>query len=307
MRRAGRNSPTGAPPKTLPTPTERSPGSVGYLAQNFNTPAVPKYPVPRAQLAAFLDAQTARINVPGFIAADPISVPHQFDDPADVEIMAFWTAMLAWGQRKTILNKAAELVELMEGQPAAFIRTHTPADRRRFATFKHRTFQPVDTDYFLTWLQHHYRRHDSLETAFTAGMRPDDATVERGLRHFHEQFFSLPDAPQRTRKHVASPARKSSCKRLNMFLRWMVRRDTAGVDFGLWRRIRPDQLVMPLDVHVERIARQLGLLERRQTDWRAAVELTEQLRRFDATDPVKYDFALFGIGVLEKTEGLPWN
>ena len=260
-----------------------------------------------AALRAFLDEQVVAYQTPAFIPDDPVSIPHQFDDPADVEITAFWIAMLAWGQRKTILNKAAELIELMEGEPARFVRTHTPAERERFAAFKHRTFQATDTYYFLEFLQYHYRRHESLETAFTAGMHPTDATVEAGLRHFHTYFFSLPDAPQRTRKHVATPARKSSCKRLNMFLRWMVRDAAAGVDFGLWKTIRPDQLVMPLDVHVDRMARRLGLLERKQTDWRAALELTANLRRFDPEDPVKYDFALFGMGVLEKRQGLPWE
>ena len=259
------------------------------------------------ELHRFLDEQVEAFNTPAFIEADPISVPHQFDEPADVEITAFWIAMLAWGQRKTILNKAAELIELMEGRPAHFIRTHTAQDRSRFHHFKHRTFQPADTLYFLEFLQQHYRRHASLEGAFVAGMRPQDTTTEMGLRHFHDYFFSLPDAPQRTRKHVATPARKSSCKRLNMFLRWMVRRDDRGVDFGLWRQIKPAQLVIPLDVHVDRIARRLGLLTRKQTDWLAAVELTQRLKRFDADDPVKYDFALFGTGVLEKERGLPWQ
>ena len=278
-----------------------------YRAHNFNICPLSK-PFRRvAELHTFLDAQVAAFNTPDFIVADPISVPHQFDDPADIEITAFWIAMLAWGQRKTILNKAAELIELMEGQPARFIRTHTPDDRARFLDFKHRTFQATDTLYFLEFLQQHYQQHESLESAFTDGMRPDDETTEPGLRHFHEYFFSLPDAPQRTRKHVATPARKSSCKRLNMFLRWMVRCDDCGVDFGLWQNIRPAQLIIPLDVHVDRIARQLGLLKRKQTDWLSAVELTTRLRRFDPTDPVKYDFALFGMGVLERQNGLPWQ
>lgn len=244
-----------------------------------------------------LDQWVAQYNQPGFIEADPISVPKQFTKLQDIEIIAFWAAMLAWGQRKTIINKAQELIELMEGQPHAFILEHSEQDRERFLGFKHRTFQATDTLYFLDFLQHHYRQHHSLEDAFARYLRTEDEHVGPALIGFHEYFFSLPYAPQRTRKHVATPARKSSCKRLNMFLRWMVRRDDRGVDFGLWQRIRPAQLLMPLDVHVERVARRLGLLARKQTDWQAVLELTAALRRFDPEDPVKYDFALFGLGV----------
>lgn len=244
-----------------------------------------------------LDQWVAQYNQPGFIEADPISVPKQFTKLQDIEIIAFWAAMLAWGQRKTIINKAQELIELMEGQPHAFILEHSEQDRERFLGFKHRTFQATDTLYFLEFLQHHYRQHPSLEDAFARYLRAEDEHVGPALIGFHEYFFSLPYAPQRTRKHVATPARKSSCKRLNMFLRWMVRRDDRGVDFGLWQRIRPAQLLMPLDVHVERVARRLGLLVRKQTDWQAVLELTAALRRFDPEDPVKYDFALFGLGI----------
>ncbi|MCB0638971.1 MAG: TIGR02757 family protein [Lewinella sp.] len=251
-------------------------------------------------LQAFLDERVARYNEPGFIADDPVSIPHQFADARDREIMAFWAATLAWGQRKTIIKSCARLVELMEGEPYRFIVAHEEADRARFAGFVHRTFQYTDTLYFLEFLQWYYRRHDSLEDAFARFLTPEDAHTGPVLTGFHELFFSLPDAPQRTRKHVATPARKSSCKRLNMFLRWMVRRDEGGVDFGQWTRIQPRQLLMPLDVHVERVARRLGLLTRKQRDWLAVLELTDNLRRFDAEDPVKYDFALFGLGVLEE-------
>jgi uncharacterized protein (TIGR02757 family) len=166
--------------------------------------------------------------------------------------------------------------------------------------FKHRTFQSLDTLWFLEYLQRFYRHNHSLETAFARHLQPSDSTVEKALLGFHDDFFADPDAPSRTRKHVATPARGSTCKRLNMFLRWMVRQDNAGVDFGVWHNIKPAQLLMPLDVHVERVARRMGLLQREQTDWRAVLELTENLRVFDAEDPVKYDFALFGLGVLEK-------
>ncbi|NUO01347.1 MAG: TIGR02757 family protein [Saprospiraceae bacterium] len=250
-----------------------------------------------------LDFYAAKYNAPGFIASDPISIPHRFSKRQDIEIMGLWTAVLAWGQRKTIISKAQELVERMDGVPHDFILHHSPEDRRRLLDFKHRTFQSTDTLYFLEFLQDYYRSHDSLETAFAECLSADDLTVENALKGFHDRFFSLPDAPARTAKHIATPARRSSCKRLNMFLRWMVRRDGNGVDFGLWTQIQPRQLVIPLDVHVERIARRMGLLTRPQTDWLAALELTENLRQFDPEDPVKYDFALFGIGVLEKANG----
>lgn len=249
-------------------------------------------------LQAYLEAGVERFNRPSFIEDDPIGIPHRFSRLQDIEIMAFWVAMLAWGQRKTIISKAEELIGLMDGAPYDFILRHQEADRRRFLAFKHRTFQATDTLYFLEFFQWYYRRHDSLEDAFARFLPAGARHTEAALEGFHELFFSLPDAPARTRKHIATPARKSTCKRLNMFLRWMVRRDDRGVDFGLWKRIRPDQLLMPLDVHVDRVARRLGLLQRQQTDWPAVLELTETLREFDPADPVKYDFALFGLGVL---------
>lgn len=258
---------------------------------------MPKFPSDKA-LKDFLDEQVETINRPGFIPDDPISIPHQFSRLQDIEIMGFWAAMLAWGQRKTIIKKSAELVELMDGAPYDFILNHEEQDRATFLNFKHRTFQATDTLYFLEFLQHHYRKHTSLESAFTQFLPEGAPNTEAALIGFHEYFFSLPDAPQRTRKHIATPARKSSCKRLNMFLRWMVRQDEKGVDFGIWKNIKPSQLLMPLDVHVDRVARNLGLLHRKQRDWQAVLELTENLSAFRPEDPVIYDFALFGMGVL---------
>ena len=251
-------------------------------------------------LKAFLEECVERYNVPGFVENDPIGIPHRFSRLQDIEITAFWAATLAWGQRKTIIQSAKSLIERMDGAPYDFILHHEERDRRRFEDFCHRTFQPLDTLYFLAFFQEYYRKHESLEMAFAQFLPWGAPHVEPALRGFHDLFFSLPDAPERTRKHVATPARKSTCKRLNMFLRWMVRNDGNGVDFGLWRQISPRQLLMPLDVHVEREARRLGLLQRKQTDWLAVLELTENLRRFDAEDPVKYDFALFGISVEKK-------
>ncbi len=246
-----------------------------------------------------LDHYVNEYNQPSFIETDPISIPKQYTLKQDIEISAFWVAMLAWGQRKTIINKANELFGLMDNAPYDFIRNHTEKERKPFLQFKHRTFQPLDTLYFLEFLQYYYQHHATLETAFLKGWSPKDEDMEQALIHFHDFFFSLPDAPQRTRKHVATPARKSSCKRLNMFLRWMVRDDQNGVDFGLWKEIKKSQLLIPLDVHVDRVARKLGLLKRKQTDWLAVKELTANLKAFDPEDPVKYDFALFGMGVLQ--------
>ncbi|MEM7572835.1 MAG: TIGR02757 family protein [Bacteroidota bacterium] len=255
-----------------------------------------------AEVQKTLNTYADKYNHSDFIAADPISIPHRFTRLQDREIIGFWTAMLAWGQRVTIINKANELVALMGGEPYAFIRDHREEDRARFADWKHRTFQYTDTLYFLEWLQRFYREQESLETAFSDHLAPDEEDITAALVGFHEQFFSLPFAPQRTRKHVATPARKSRCKRLCMFLRWMVRQDNRGVDFGHWTNIRPSQLCMPLDVHVERVARRLNLLQRKQTDWIAVQELTSRLRAFDPADPVRYDFALFGLGVLQGDE-----
>jgi len=254
----------------------------------------------KSNLKAFLDTCADRYNQPVFIENDPISIPRRFSKRQDIEISGFWVAMIAWGQRKTIIKSADALLERMDGAPHDFILNHTEADRARFEDFYHRTFQALDALYFLAFLQDFYRKNESLEQAFTRHLPSGAVHTEAALRGFHELFFSLPEAPHRTKKHVATPARKSTCKRLNMFLRWMVRRDENGVDFGLWRGIHPRQLLIPLDVHVDRVARRLGLLTRKQTDWLSVLELTEVLRRLDPEDPVKYDYALFGLGVLEK-------
>ena len=246
-------------------------------------------------MKTLLEEKVHQYNRPGFIDMDPVSIPHRYSKLQDIEITAFWTAILAWGQRVTIINKANELFGLMGDSPHEFIVNHSEKDRARFAAFKHRTFNYTDTLYFLEFLQQHYRTHESLEAAFTP--QGVCASVQASLVHFRNYFFDLPYAPVRTQKHIASPARKSTCKRLNMFLRWMVRQDARGVDFGLWQSITPAQLMMPLDVHVERVARQLGLLKRKQKDWLTVEELTANLRKYDPADPVKYDFALFCMGL----------
>lgn len=191
---------------------------------------------------------------------------------------------------------------LMDHAPHDFVLNHQPKDLKKLLQFKHRTFNTTDLLYFIEFFHHHYTNHESLETAFTKGWRKKDQNTENALNGFYDYFFSLPDVPSRTMKHIAAPKKNSSCKRLNMYLRWMVRKDKRGVDFGIWKTIQSEQLIIPLDLHVIRVAKSLGLLERKPSDWLAALELTETLKRMDPKDPVKYDFALFGMGVLEKPE-----
>jgi len=252
------------------------------------------------EMKNFLDAKVDQYNCKNFIENDPIVIPHQFTLKQDIEIMGFWAAILAWGQRITIINKSKDLIRLMDGAPYDFIKNHQENDLKRFIGFKHRTFNDTDALYFISFLKQHFQQYDTLETAFCPSNETTNWGAEQALNEFRKNFFSLVDFPQRTVKHVSSPLQKSTCKRLNMFLRWMVRADDTGVDFGIWKRIKPAALICPCDVHVDRVARQLSLIKRKQTDWQTAVELTEQLKKFDAEDPVKYDFALFGLGVEEK-------
>ena len=284
-------------------------------------------------LKEFLDLKVDLYNRPDFIENDPVCIPHRFKVRQDIEIMGFWSAMLAWGQRKTIINKCTELIRLMDGAPYDFIINHKDTDLKRFTAFKHRTFNDTDTLYFVEFFKQHFKKFDSLEHAFmplsesrrgevfrkdyldntsrnnkviTPASSPcysselEDNVVENSLNYFRSYFFSLPDFPRRTIKHVSSPLQKSTCKRLNMFLRWMVRDDDKGVDFGIWKSIRPSNLICPTDLHVERVARKLKLITRKQVDWQTALELTRNLREFDPVDPVKYDFALFGLGIEEQ-------
>ncbi|GAA4436517.1 TIGR02757 family protein [Pontibacter saemangeumensis] len=250
-------------------------------------------------IKALLDDRVEQYNQPGFIPNDPVSVPHRFSKKQDIEISGFFAAILAWGQRKTIINNCLKLMDLMDNAPHDFVLHHQDHDLPRFLGFKHRTFNDTDLLYLLHFFQQYYRRHHSLETAFT-GEGEIYKTQKERLVHFHNLVFSLEDAPQRTRKHIATPARKSACKRLNMYLRWMVRKDEKGVDFGIWDTMQMAELICPCDVHVERVARRLGLITRKGMDWETAEELTAYLRAFDPTDPVKYDYALFGLGIEEK-------
>jgi uncharacterized protein (TIGR02757 family) len=252
------------------------------------------------KLIQFLNEKVAAYNQPFFIKDDPVSIPHLFSKKQDIEIAGFFASIFAWGTRTTIIRKSRELMELMDHAPHDFCLHHSDHDLKKLLSFKHRTFNATDLLYFVSFFKEHYSRHSSLETAFFQWMNKGDEDVEDGLDGFYRYFFSLPHVPTRTLKHIACPAKKSACKRINMFLRWMVRQDKAGVDFGIWKKINPSQLVIPLDLHVARVASNFGLLQRTQNDWLAAKELTTRLKTFDAKDPCKYDFALFGLGVLEK-------
>lgn len=239
-------------------------------------------------------------NHPAFINSDPICIPHSFSVKQDIEIAGFFSALMAWGNRTTIIAKGRFLMQLMENAPYEFCLHADEKQLRKLLAFKHRTFNATDILYFVEFLKYHYSHHESLEYAFTRWMHEGDTTVENALCGFYHYFFSLDDAPVRTRKHIASPEKKSGCKRLNMFLRWMVRNDDKGVDFGLWKGITPAQLICPIDVHVGRVAKRFNMITRQQADWLAALELTDCLRQYCPDDPVKYDFALFGLGVIEK-------
>jgi uncharacterized protein (TIGR02757 family) len=250
-----------------------------------------------SELKIFLDQKSDFYNQPGFIENDPICIPHRFTKKQDIEIAGLFAATLAWGQRITIIRKCVELLAMMDNDPHQFILHHSKNDLKAFTNFKHRTFNAVDALYFIAFLKYYYHANDSLEKAFH--VLPQAQTIESGIVNFHALFFSLDNYPLRTRKHVSTPLRKSTCKRLSMYLRWMVRNDKRGVDFGIWHQISPSQLVCPCDLHVDRVARKLKLIKRKQTDWQTVHELTANLRKLDLTDPVKYDFALFGLGIEE--------
>ncbi|RYF89806.1 MAG: TIGR02757 family protein [Chitinophagaceae bacterium] len=252
------------------------------------------------KLVVFLNKKVKEYNQPSFIAADPICIPHRFTRLQDIEIAGFFAAIFAWGNRTTIINKTAGLMALMDNAPYDFCRHHSSQDLKQLLHFKHRTFTPTDLLYFIEFFHMHYSQHPLLEAAFTKHMQPSDENITNALNGFYQYFFSLPHVPARTMKHIACPAKKATCKRINMYLRWMVRKDNCGVDFGIWKNIRPSQLVIPLDVHVARVAREFNLLQRPQNDWLAALELTAQMKTLNEADPARYDYALFALGVLEK-------
>lgn len=252
------------------------------------------------EVKPLLDEAYQRFATPDFIAGDPIQVPRSFAKREDAETIGFLTATIAWGQRKTIIANAWKLVRLMQGSPFDFVMNASEQERAQLARFVHRTFNGTDLHGFVLGLRHVYAAHGGMEAAFlpTEQHTPLPPMTEM-IATFRRRFFEAPHET-RTHKHVADPSRGSNAKRINMFLRWMVRPNDRGVDLGLWKRIPTSALHVPLDVHTGRVARELGLLHRKQDDWKSVVELTEALRRFDAEDPVKYDIALFGLGVAMK-------
>lgn len=251
----------------------------------------------KAELKEFLDAKVLEYNHPKFLDDDPLQVPHRFTQKEDIEISSFLTATIAWGNRKSIINNATKLMGLMGNTPYDFVMNHTREDLEYLSPFVHRTFNGIDLAYFVSSLQNIYQNHGGLEAVFTE--RQTKNSMQPAISQFKEVFFELPHQ-SRTQKHVSDPNRGSAAKRINMFLRWMVRDNATGVDFGLWEDIAPAKLSCPLDVHSGNVARKLKLLKRKQNDAKALQELDKNLRELDASDPVKYDFALFGLGVFEK-------
>lgn len=250
------------------------------------------------ELKEFLDLKSDLYNSVEFIESDPIQVPHQFDDPRDIEIAAFLTATIAWGQKITIISNAKKLISWMPGGPHEFLISADEDDLSVFFPFVHRTFNGVDCIYFLGALKRIYSEEGSLQDLFEGAFRRHGDIAE-AIKEFRKIFFQYAD-PGRTAKHIPDLANNASAKRINMFLRWMVRRDTKGVDFGIWTGIPMEALYIPLDVHTGRVARKLQLLERKQNDWKAVVELTRKLQELDRNDPIRYDYALFGLGSFEK-------
>jgi len=249
-----------------------------------------------AELKAYLDGLVDRFECRTFIADDPISIPHGFDDPRDQAVIGLYAALLAWGRRQTVLNKMEALCERMDYAPFRFVRDFDPdRDAAALAGFKHRTFQPIDAFWFTRNLSAALARHGTIENLFADHLPPEADDVGPAIQGFSTTLLAIaPDTPERLRKHLARPAAGSACKRLNMYLRWMVRR--GPVDLGLWTRITPDQLLLPLDVHSGRQARALGFVERKSNDWKAVQRLTAACRRLCPEDPARYDFAFYGPG-----------
>ncbi|MEM6264946.1 MAG: TIGR02757 family protein [Bacteroidota bacterium] len=247
-----------------------------------------------SELKDFLELKYSQYNTPDFIAEDPISIPHQFQRKEDIEIAGFFSALIAWGRRNMIIRNAQSLMERMDMAPYDFVMAAEEEDLNRLSGFVHRTFNEQDAYALVLSLRMAYQQEGGLEALLTKG-----PTVYEGLVNLRTVLSTHPVFPQRTHKHLANPAKGSSAKRLNMYLRWMVRSDKRGVDFGIWKGLAPSQLLCPLDVHTAKVARKLGLLTRKQNDWKAVVELTDNLKVFSPEDPVKYDFSLFGLGVYD--------
>ena len=251
----------------------------------------------KSELKIFLDEKVFEYNKPEFLETDPIQIPHLFTQKEDIEISAFLTATIAWGNRKSIINNSHKLMEKMGQSPYDFVLNHTDDDLDNLSGFVHRTFNENDLRYFIKSLKNIYLQHQGLESIFTT--LQDKNSLQPTISKFKKIFFELP-YEQRITKHVSDPLKGSAAKRINMFLRWMVRDATTNVDFGIWKGIPTSKLSCPLDVHSGNVARKLGLLKRKQNDAKALAELDKSLRKLDPLDPVKYDFALFGLGVFEK-------
>lgn len=251
----------------------------------------------KGELKDFLDTKVLQYEHPKFLESDPLQIPHRFSKKEDIEISAFLTATIAWGNRKSIINNATQLMELMDNAPYDFVMKHQKEDLENLSGFVHRTFNGQDVSYFIESLKNIYEQYGGLEAVFAKN--DQDAYLQSSISSFKKIFFELPH-PARTQKHVGDPLKGSAAKRINMFLRWMVRPNVTGVDFGLWKSIGTERLSCPLDVHSGNVARKLKLLRRKQNDAKALAELDKSLRKLDPIDPVKYDFALFGLGVFEK-------
>jgi uncharacterized protein (TIGR02757 family) len=254
--------------------------------------------IPVIELKQFLDEKYLQYNNPSFIECDPISIPHRYISNNDKEVAGFLTAAIAWGRRDLILRSSSRLMEAMDNNPYEFVISASDEELARLSGFVHRTFNGTDCIFFMKGLKGIYERFNSMEDIILEGMK-ESGSLKDGLSNFRKQFFSIPHE-KRAEKHFADLMNGAAGKRLNMFLRWMVRKDDNGVDFGIWKRITPALLYVPLDLHSGNTARRLGLLSRKLNDWQAVEELTAILREFDPSDPVKYDFALFGVGVNEK-------
>ncbi|MBL7917111.1 MAG: TIGR02757 family protein, partial [Bacteroidia bacterium] len=248
----------------------------------------------KQEIKALLDEKVIKYNSPEFIENDPILIPHQFKLKEDIEIAGFLAATIAWGNRKSIINNAQKLMRLMDDAPFDFISNYSKNDLKHFEKFVHRTFNGTDCIFFIGSLRNIYKNHKGLEHVFASGLNKKDANVKNAIINFRDVFLQTKHL-SRSEKHLSNPLKNSSAKRLCMYLRWMVRKDGRGVDFGIWNSIKPSQLCLPLDVHTGNVSRALKLLSRKQNDWTAVEEITEVLKKFDSKDPIKYDFALFGL------------
>ena len=251
------------------------------------------------KIKEFLDYKSEKYNNPSFIQEDPIQIPHLFHKKEDIEISGFLTATIAWGNRKSIIKSSKKIVEFFDNKPYDFIMNHNDSDLKKLESFKHRTFNGYDLIQFVKSIKNIYSNHDGLESVFAKNILEE--RMHNSIHEFKKKFFEI-DHLKRTKKHISDPFKGSAAKRINMFLRWMVRDDNKGVDFGIWKKIKPKYLSCPLDIHSGRIARKIGILKRKQNDHKAVIELDSFLRTLDVNDPVKYDYALFGIGVFEKLD-----